>query len=104
LPARSDVPNVVTPHPSIKISAPVQLLALAFAALATLSAAPIGDFDQAVAIGKITLPGAAGFLPATAQYRITGSGANMWAKEDALHFLYKKLSRDLSFTMDVAWP
>jgi TolB protein len=28
----------------------------------------------------------------------------MWAKENALHFLHKKLSGNLSFTMDVAWP
>lgn len=72
--------------------------------LSSLTAAPIGEFETATDIGKITLPGSAEFLPATGQYRLTGSGANMWAKEDAFHFLAKKLSGDLSFTMDVAWP
>ena len=32
---------------------------------------------------------------------MTGSGANIWAKVDAFHFLYTKLSGDLTFTADV---
>lgn len=80
------------------------LPALALLALASLRAAPVGEFEAAADIGQITLPGSAEFLPATGQYRITGSGANIWAKVDAFHFLYKKLSGDLSFTMEVAWP
>lgn len=80
------------------------LSGFALSALTALRAAPLGDFDTAADIGKITLPGTAAFLPATGQYLLTGSGANMWFKEDAFHFLYKKLSGDLAFTMDVAWP
>ena len=79
-------------------------LFLALAPFTSLHAAPVGDFETAADIGKITLPGSAEYLPATKQYRVTGSGANMWAKEDAFHFLYKKLSGDLSFSIDVAWP
>lgn len=78
--------------------------AFALLAPASLRAAPLGEFEAAADIGKITLPGSAEFLPSTQQYRLTGSGANLWGKEDAFHFLYKKLSGDLSFTMDVAWP
>lgn len=77
---------------------------LLLSAPAALRAAPIGEFDQATDVGKISLPGSAEFLPVTGTYRITGSGANMWFKEDAFQFLHKKLSGDLSLTMDVAWP
>lgn len=82
----------------------VLLSCLALALPAASGATPLGGFEHAVDVGKITLPGSAEFLPATGTYRITGSGANMWFKEDAFHFLYKKLSGDLSITMDVAWP
>jgi sugar lactone lactonase YvrE len=75
-----------------------------FFASAALRAAPIGEFDHATDIGQITRPGSSEFLPATGTYRITGSGANLWFKADAFQFLHKKLSGDLSFTMDVAWP
>ncbi len=68
-----------------------------------LGATALGEFEHATDIGKITLPGSAEFVPATGAYRVTGSGTNMWFKEDAFHFVYKKLSGDLSFTMDVAW-
>jgi hypothetical protein len=71
---------------------------------ACLFAAPVGEFDRAADVGKIALPGSSEFISATGTYRITGSGANMWAREDAFQFLYKKLSGDLSFTMDVTWP
>jgi Tol biopolymer transport system component len=73
-------------------------------AFGPLSAASLGEFTHTADIGKITLAGSSEFLPATQQYRLTGSGTNMWFKEDAFHFLYKKLTGDLSFTMDVAWP
>ena len=66
-------------------------------------AAPIGEFEQAVDVGKIALPGSSEFLAGKGQYRLTGSSLNMWAKEDAFQFLHKKLLGDLSFTMDVAW-
>ncbi len=88
----------------MKIPAFARLIALALAALASLSAAPIGDFDQATDIGQITLAGSSEFDPATRQYRVTGSGANIWAKVDAFQFLWKKLSGDLAFTMDATWP
>lgn len=70
---------------------------------ADLSAEPIGIFDQAADIGKIDLKGSSEHNAEKSQYRITGSGKNMWFGEDACQFLYKKLSGDLSFTMEVSW-
>ena len=82
----------------------LRILLLAVGLAGAAQAAPVGEFDQSTDVGKISLPGSAEFLAATGQYRITGSGLNMWAKEDAFQFLHQKLSGDLAFTMDVAWP
>jgi TolB protein len=65
--------------------------------------ADVGLFDTATDVGKIDLKGSSTFDADQAQYRITGSGANIWAKEDAFQFLWKKTSGDLVFSMDAAW-
>jgi Tol biopolymer transport system component len=55
-----------------------------------------------VDVGKVELPGRTEILPEKG-YRITGSGHNIWDKEDAFQFAARKLSGDLVFRMDVAW-
>jgi Tol biopolymer transport system component len=63
----------------------------------------IGIFESAADVGKIEVKGSSAFLPDQAKYRVTGSGANIWAKEDAFQFLHKKISGDLQFSMEVEW-
>ena len=82
----------------------LRILIVAVGLATAAHGAPVGEFAQATDVGLITLPGSAEFLAATGQYRITGSGLNMWAKADAFHFLHQQLSGDLSLTIDVAWP
>jgi hypothetical protein len=79
------------------------LSCLALSAPAALHAVNLGAFEQATDVGKIDLAGSAEFVAAQDQYRVTGSGGNIWGREDAFQFLWKKLSGDLAFTMDVAW-
>ena len=67
----------------------LRILILAVGLAVGLQGAPVGEFAQATDVGLITLAGSAEFLPATGQYRLTGSGLNMWAKADAFHFLHK---------------
>jgi hypothetical protein len=67
------------------------------------SSAKLNDFQSSGDVGQVKLPGSSEFLPERAQYRIQGSGANMWAKEDAFQFLWKKTAGDLVFSMDVEW-
>jgi TolB protein len=67
------------------------------------SSRKLGDFTSNSDVGQIKLPGSSEFLPDKAQYRIQGSGANIWAKEDAFQFLWKKTAGDLVFRMDVDW-
>jgi TolB protein len=98
---------LVSPRPPcLRWARPLLQVVLPCLALGLLPRAPAADrglFEQGTDVGKINLPGSAEFNPTTRQYRITGSGANMWAREDAFHFLWKKLSGDIAFSFDVAW-
>ena len=76
-------------------------------ALASVSSAfcqQIGQFEQQSDIGNVLHPGSASFDSAVGTYSISGSGENMWAMADAFHFVWKKISGDVSFTSDVTFP
>lgn len=66
-------------------------------------AAGLGEFEGFLDTGKTYLPGKAIFDPATGQYRITGSGDNIWGQEDAFHFVRRALSGDFALAGEVAW-
>jgi TolB protein len=68
-------------------------------------AAPsLGLFEQAVDVGDVGAPGSTVFDPAAGTYRITGSGANMWANVDGFQFAWKRMDAgDLSVAADIAW-
>jgi len=63
-----------------------------------------GVFDASVDVGKAELPGSAEFDEAKHQYRISGSGENMWKVLDAFHFVYRKVSGDVKLSADVEFP
>jgi TolB protein len=73
--------------------------ALLFAAL--LSAFPGDLFDGNADIGATAKAGSAAYDPSTGTYRITGGGANIWAKMDAFQFVYKQVSGDFTLSADV---
>lgn len=73
------------------------------ALLCTAADAGIGIFTTASDIGQIDIHGSSEFLADKGQYRIIGSGKNIWLKEDACQFLWKQASGDLVFSMDVGW-
>jgi TolB protein len=79
------------------------IFTLIFVLTTSLPAAPVGIFEESADVGTITLKGSSAFLPDKNQYRISGSGKNIWFMEDAFHFLSKKVSGDLVFTMDAGW-
>jgi TolB protein len=66
-------------------------------------AAPDADFAAGVDVGKAVIPGATQVLAGNGSYRIRGSGANIWNKEDAFHFAARKLSGDMMLRMNVEW-
>jgi TolB protein len=65
--------------------------------------AKIGLFEDHGDVGTVLHPGSVQYDPSTGSYAITGSGANMWFGTDAFHFVWKKVSGDVSLTADAAF-
>ena len=76
----------------------------ALAALATiaLQAADLGIFESATDIGSPAFPGKVTF--ADGVYTINGGGSNMWFNADAFHFVWKKVSGDVSLAAKIYMP
>jgi TolB protein len=70
---------------------------------AQTSPATVGVFEDHGDVGAVLHPGTVEYDPATASYKISGSGANMWFATDAFHFVWKKVSGDVSLTADAAF-
>jgi TolB protein len=62
-----------------------------------------GEFDWATDVGRVALPGTVEFDAAKGQYRVAGSGANIWGSVDAFQFVWKKASGDLELSAQVRW-
>lgn len=58
----------------------------------------VGVFANAGDVGGPKIKGATAFDPATGEYRITGSGANMWAKEDQFQYVWKEMTGNFTVT------
>ncbi len=72
------------------------------AAIATATPAqPLGLFRHQLDVGHTLYPGKASFNGINGRYRLTGSGANIWASQDAFHFAYRRLSGNFVFTAKV---
>ena len=63
----------------------------------------LGIFEGHNDIGKILIPGSIKYDSEKDSYEIAGSGENMWFNEDALHYVWKQVSGDVSLTADIAW-
>ena len=64
----------------------------------------VGQFDSQTDVGVVSPPGSGSYDDGTAAYRVAGSGANMWSTGDAFHFVWKKVSGDVSLTADMTFP
>jgi hypothetical protein len=73
------------------------ILTLAAAALAQTAGA-LGTFEGASDVGNPALKGSVAFNSSRGEYRITGGGANIWAKSDEFQFLWRKLSGNVAMT------
>ena len=65
-------------------------------------AAPVGVFEGATDIGKPTREGSASFQGE--RYVIAAGGSNMWFSADAFHFVWRKVSGDVSLAADIEIP
>ena len=83
----------------------VSALACAFIA-SSLAAAQteangLGIFENQTDVGSVVPPGVATYDAASGVYTLRSAGANLWVNVDGFHFVWKKVSGDLSLTADV---
>ena len=61
----------------------------------------LGIFSEQADIGNVAKPGSVNFDPANGEYLIAGGGENMWLTNDAFHFVWVKMSGDLTLAADI---
>jgi TolB protein len=80
---------------------------LTFATLLNCCAADkhegIGIFESQEDIGAPKQTGSAHFDPATGSYTVSGGGRNMWFTNDAFHFVWEKISGDVTLAADMVF-
>lgn len=65
--------------------------------------AQIGVFEGRSDVGVLPKPGVAEYDAATKTYRISAGGENIWGTADHLHYVWKKVSDDVSLTAEIAF-
>ena len=65
--------------------------------------ADLGVFESACDVGTVNYPGSSVYEPLTGQYRLKGSGSNMWFAKDEFHFLWKRLTGNFIIDTQVQW-
>jgi TolB protein len=61
------------------------------------------EFKGTTNVGKVRLNGALKYDSTRETYRITGSGENIWDREDAFFYAWQTCEGDLSMRTDIAW-
>src|SRR3954447_20274450 len=68
------------------------------AASAFAQAGKFGSFSNSDDIGAPPRKGAAEFDASTGQYKITGSGTDIWGKADQFHYVWREISGNFALT------
>ena len=79
------------------------LLFMILAGTQLVSFAPakkIGVFQKSADIGNPKLAGSSEFVAQASEYKLKGSGYNIWFERDEFQYLFKKLSGDFTVTAD----
>jgi TolB protein len=63
----------------------------------------IGIFEKNADVGNVLKPGSVEYDSKEKSYTVSGGGDNMWAARDALHFVWKRMSGDVSLASDIRW-
>jgi hypothetical protein len=74
------------------------LLTCVLSATAFSQSGKIGAFPNSGDVGGPAIKGSAEFTANNGEYRITGGGANMWAKQDQLQYVWREMSGNFSVT------
>lgn len=73
------------------------------ASLSFAEAGDLGLFTGQTDVGPQSRPGTDAFDPAAGAYTVGASGANMWFKADAMHYVWSKASGDVSIAASIAF-
>ena len=65
---------------------------------------PIGIFDGQADVGGALVAGSGKFDKSSGQYTVTSAGYNIWYQRDEFHFLFKKMSGDVSLAASTSFP
>lgn len=71
---------------------------------ATPATTSLGIFEGSGDVGTVLHPGSAEYDVSSGSYALTASGENIWFKTDALQFVWKKMSGDVTLTADISFP
>jgi TolB protein len=74
------------------------LLACLLAASSFAQTGEFGAFTNSSDVGAPPLKGSAGFDASTGQYKVTGSGSDIWAKADQFHYVWREMSGNFAVT------
>lgn len=74
------------------------LLAGLLGASALAQTGPLGVFTGSGDVGGPAIKGSSAFTSSSGEYRITGSGANIWAKQDQFQFVWREMTGNFTAT------
>jgi len=72
--------------------------------LTSQTTSSLGVFDGQADVGAVSPPGTAVYDSTHGTYTLTAAGENMWSTVDSFHFVWKKVSGDVSLTADITFP
>jgi regulation of enolase protein 1 (concanavalin A-like superfamily) len=83
---------------SVRIGGMRALLLIALLAVTAIAQTNFGAFTNSDDVGAPALKGSVEFDSATGQYKITGSGADIWGKSDQFHYLWREMTGNFTLT------
>src|SRR5690242_9537069 len=76
----------------------ILLVILGLVALAFAQTGSYGSFSNSDDVGAPPLKGSVNFDGAVGQYKITGSGTDIWGKADQFHYVWREMSGNFAVT------
>jgi hypothetical protein len=61
----------------------------------------LGVFTSSADVGNPAIQGATEYSVATGEYRITGAGTNMWAKEDQFQYVWREMTGNFTVSTSI---
>lgn len=86
-----------------KLKTGITLLTIIATIMACNPKSKLGIFEENGDIGNVLHEGSVKYDKFTDSYTISGSGTNMWFTQDEFHYVWKKMSGDVSIAANVKW-